>query len=135
MQSVLDDQASDAMTAAAEGERSSSSHRLARALPIFSVLGSLGYFLCMGFNASPFAYYPLVGEFHSSPQPESLGPPMFWYGWIVYGALIGAAGSLLMLALPRRAALGLFGPLSWAVWVTPVFVVLATIYFLQDLLF
>jgi hypothetical protein len=104
----------------------------AGAATAFAVFASVGYFLSIGFNAAPFIYYPEVGEFHLTVQPETLGPPMFWYGWIVYGFIAGAIGAAIVHLLPRPLAATLAGRLSWLAWAVPTAVILATLYLLRS---
>lgn len=129
-----DDESLSASTQADDVARSAQD-LLKRTFPIFAIVASISYFVCVGFNFAPFAYYPLVGEIHTEPQPDTLGPPMFWYGWIIYGALAGAVASLVMLVLPRGAALALNGRLSWLLWGVPVGTVAAITYLLRSFFF
>ena len=104
----------------------------ARAVPAFAIFASLGYFFSMGFNFAPFVYYPEGGEFYIRERADALGPPMFWYGWIVYGALAGAIGAALFCLLPRSVGQALVGRWSWLVWGVPTLVIAATLYFLRS---
>lgn len=104
----------------------------AGAATAFAVFASLGYFLSIGFNAAPFIYYPEVGEIHLTVQPEALGPPMFWYGWIVYGFVAGGIGAAIVHVLPRPIAAALAGRLSWLAWAVPTAVILGTLYLLRS---
>jgi hypothetical protein len=102
-----------------------------RTAPIFTIVATLTYFFSMGFNVAPFAYYPEVGEFHLSAQPESLGPPMFWYAWILNGIVAGLVAAAAWCMLPRPLGAVFGGRLSWLVWAIPALVIIATIYFLR----
>src|ERR1700693_4935630 len=33
-----------------------------------------------------FTYHPVLGQLDFGRQPTGIGPPMFWYGWIVLAA-------------------------------------------------
>lgn len=102
-----------------------------RTLPAFSIGAVIGYFLVMGFGLSPFIYYPLTGEFHLT-RHEGIGPPMFFYGWLVYAALIGLAAAGLAALLPQRISLLLAGRLSALSWLMPIGVTLCILYFLRN---
>lgn len=105
---------------------------LSRVFPIFSIVGSVTYFLCMGFNWTAVTYYPLIGVLSREYlAPEVAGPPMFWYGWLVFAALFGALAAGLAALLPRRwvEAAALRG--AWLVWVTPLVLILATAWLLR----
>ncbi|CAN5478465.1 hypothetical protein BH10PSE12_BH10PSE12_34310 [soil metagenome] len=107
-----------------------SSDFAARTFPAFSIFAAIGYFLFMGFGLSPFVYYPEVGRFAWTVQPD-MGPPMFWYGWMVYAAGVGAIAGLVTWLLPRRVAGALIGRLSWLLWVVPVAILLIILYLLR----
>lgn len=38
------------------------------------------YLLAFRYDLGLFNYFPLVGEFHRGPQPETSGPAIVWYG-------------------------------------------------------
>jgi hypothetical protein len=105
---------------------------ISRVFPIFSVVASVTYFLCMGFNWTAVTYYPLIGvasrEFLA---PEVAGPPMFWYGWLVFAALFGAVAAGLAALLPRRIVVAVATRGAWLVWVTPLALILATAWLLR----
>jgi hypothetical protein len=107
----------------------------ARVLPIFSIVFAVVYFLCVGANVGPIAYYPLIGEIHITPQPKSAGPPMMWYGWMINAALAGAIVSAAALLGPRRWLDALVGRAAWLVPGVAIGVSLAFVYLLRSLLF
>ncbi|TZG27220.1 hypothetical protein [Sphingomonas montanisoli] len=102
----------------------------ARTFPAFSIFASIGYFLFMGFGLSPFVYYPETGDFTWAAQPD-LGPPMFWYGWMVYAAIVGLAGGLLTYLLPIRWSLALVRGLGWLLWAVPTLIMLIILFLLR----
>jgi hypothetical protein len=101
-----------------------------RTFPAFSLVATVGYFLFMGFGLSPFVYYPEAGEFHRTVQSD-LGPPMFWYGWMVYACGVGLFGSLLTWLLPSQASVTLATRLSWLLWVVPIIVMIVILFLLR----
>lgn len=48
-------------------------------------------------NFTPFYYFPMVGEWHWTPQPPALGPGITYYGWKATGLVAG----LCSLTLPE----------------------------------
>ena len=105
---------------------------ISRVFPIFSIVASVTYFLCMGFNWTAVIYYPVIGvasrEFLA---PEVAGPPMFWYGWLVFAVLFGGAAAALAALLPRRIVASVATRGAWLVWVTPLVLILATAWLLR----
>lgn len=101
-----------------------------RTFPAFSLFSSIGYFLFMGFGLSPFVYYPEAGRVTLTVQPD-LGPPMFWYGWLVYAAALGIVGAAITWVMPARIAAGLAGRLSWLLWVVPTALMLIILFLLR----
>lgn len=100
---------------------------ISRVFPIFSIVASVTYFLCMGFNWTAVTYYPLIGV--ASRQflaPEVAGPPMFWYGWLVFAVLFGGVAAGLAALLPRRIVETVTTRGAWLVWVTPLVLILIT---------
>jgi hypothetical protein len=68
---------------------------------IFSIVFGIVYTLAFFFSVAVFKYYPLVHEFHIANQPNTAGPPISWYGWIVTALLVSLPLALLV---PRRWA-------------------------------
>lgn len=105
-----------------------------RALPVFSMVGAVGYLVSMSFNWAPFIYYPVVNEIHASEQSD-IGPGMFWYGWIAYAAMFAFGIALLALLLPARAGRALSERFAWCLWVTPLAVILTIVFLMRRTLF
>jgi hypothetical protein len=101
-----------------------------RTMPAFSICSTLAYFLFMGFGISPFIYYPEAGRFTTIAQ-SNLGPPMFWYGWLLYSGGVGCLAGAGTWLLPRRVAETLAGRLSWLLWSIPSLVCLIILYLLR----
>ncbi|MBA4353191.1 MAG: hypothetical protein C0409_00725 [Novosphingobium sp.] len=101
-----------------------------RTLPAFSIFSSIGYFLFMGFGLSPFVYYPEAGRFTLTVQAD-LGPPMFWYGWLVYAAAAGIFAAAISWMMPHQVSLALVGRLSWLLWVVPATLMLIILFLLR----
>jgi hypothetical protein len=87
---------------------------MSRAFPVFAIVYALVYALAFPFDWQLFMYYPAVREFHLTPQPPTLGPPINWYGWMATAALAGAAAAVVAIALPARWN-RLLAMLAWAV--------------------
>jgi hypothetical protein len=104
------------------------------ALPVFSIVGAIGYLVCMAFNWAPFIYYPVVGEIHITPQSD-IGPGMFWYGWIAYAALAALCASLLTLLFPARIRRALGERFAWSLWSIPFGVILIIVFLMRHSLF
>lgn len=83
-----------------------------RALPVFSAVFLIAYAIVMYFNLAPFSYYPQVGQLASGVAPASptLGPAMYWYGWLSESFVIAAV----------VAAIAGFAPENFANRVAPV---------------
>jgi hypothetical protein len=62
---------------------------IARVLPVFSVAFIVIYAIALYFNIPLVTYYPTVGQFHWTAQPNLPGPAMYYYGWLA-NAAIGA---------------------------------------------
>ena len=91
--------------------------RVARALPVFSVVFLIAYAAAMHFNLAPFSYYPLVGRFAAGvakPTPE-LGPAMYWYGWLTDALVVAVAVAAVVGLLPERLIGRASALLSWTV--------------------
>ncbi len=101
-----------------------------RTFPAFSLFATVGYFLFMGFGLSPFVYYPEAGELHWVAHPD-LGPPMFWYGWMLYAVGVGLVGGLLTWLLPVRMATAFATRLSWLLWAVPVIVMIVILFLIR----
>ena len=62
----------------------------------FSVVFCAVYLLAFEYDLGLFNYYPLVGEFHRSPQPEVSGPAIVWYGICTTATVAGVVGGLVV---------------------------------------
>jgi hypothetical protein len=95
-----------------------------RAFPAFAV-GFAAYYApayCFTGGTSTFSwplftYFPAVEEWHwfLVPGSDTLGPPMWWYGWIASATLVGLAAAVIALLLPERATAKLWTTLVWTV--------------------
>ena len=65
---------------------------------LFALLAGLGYVLTYIYEYTPFLYFPMVGEFHLTPQAAEMGPGITYFGWKSVGLAVG----LLSLLLPAR---------------------------------
>ena len=104
--------------------------RLAQVLPAFSIAAAVTYFLVMGFGVVTFIYYPQVGEWRLSRQ-DGLGPPMYFYGWLLDALLAGSVAAGAAAILPRRMSGQVMRAYSWASWITPVALTLCVMFFLR----
>jgi hypothetical protein len=99
-----------------------------RALPAFAVGFALFYAPAYNFTGGNSTFsWPLVTYFPAAdpafwafglvPGSETLGPPMWWYGWILSATLVGLAFAGVSLLLPA----GKFDRhLQKALWVVPL---------------
>ena len=101
-----------------------------RTFPAFSIFAAIGYFLFMGFGLSPFVYYPEAGVLTFGTQPD-LGPPMFWFGWMVYSAALGFVGGAITYVLPARWSLALVGRAASVLWLVPSVLILIILFLLR----
>ena len=99
----------------------------ARAFPAFAVGFALFYAPAYsfttgdaGFNWPLFTYFPSVGdygEFHwlLVPGSDTLGPPMWWYGWIASSILVGLVFAAIAMLLPGKAMERIWANLVWII--------------------
>ena len=104
---------------------------LVRILPAFSMGAALTYFFVMGFGIVSFIYYPQAGAWRLA-RHEGLGPPMFFYGWLLDAALAGLLAAGVAATLPRRVSAGILHIYSWASWLTPLALTAAVVFFLRN---
>jgi len=90
---------------------------MARAASAFAAAFAVFYVLAFIYNLTPFTYFPAVNEVRWGVVggSDTLGPPMFWYGWILYGFLVGAIAGAIAFVIPARLTDGLWGLLVWLV--------------------
>src|SRR6185369_4918726 len=64
-----------------------------------------------------FTYFPAVDQWHWGlvPGNDTIGPPMWWYGWIASAALLGLVCAAISLLLPERATEKLWATMVWVV--------------------
>jgi hypothetical protein len=74
----------------------------------FSIAFALLYTAFERLNWPLFTYHPVLGVVDFWRQPAGVGPPMFWYGWIVLAAgaalAVALAATLVPAPVLRRAA-------------------------------
>jgi hypothetical protein len=98
-----------------------------RALPAFAVGFALFYAPAYCFTGGtstfswPLATYfpaadPAFWAFGLVPGSETLGPPMWWYGWIMSATLVGLVFAGISLVLPA----GFEKHLQKALWIVPL---------------
>jgi hypothetical protein len=97
-----------------------------RAFPAFAIGFALYYAPAYSFTGANssftwplFTYFPAVDMWAWGlvPGNDTIGPPMWWYGWIASAAIVGLVCALIALLLPERATAKLWSTL---VWVVPV---------------
>lgn len=98
---------------------------------VFGIVAPLVYFLCVGMNLSLFAYYPEVGQLHGTAPLKGLGPPMFWYGWILNAAMAGTVSGGMACLVPVNPNSVFARALGLLVWAVPIAVIIAILYFLR----
>jgi hypothetical protein len=92
--------------------------------PAYAILYTLAVFN----NWALFTYAPATGEFGPLLTPATVGPSMYWYGWIATAALGGGALAGLCAFLPERVTQRLPACIAWAV---PIAVILVFGYLLR----
>jgi len=81
-------------------------------MKVFSLLFGAVYMLCFYYSVTVVRYYPMTGGFHLEAQPETAGPPILWYGWLLAAALISVVIAALV---PRRLVDRLWHGWLWIV--------------------
>ena len=101
----------------------------ARAFPAFAVGFALFYAPAYSFTSGDatfswplFTYFPSVGDYGELYPwlvggSDTLGPPMWWYGWIASAAVVGLIFAGIALLLPERTTMRMWSVL---VWVAPI---------------
>jgi hypothetical protein len=73
----------------------------------FGIAFALLYTVFERLNWPLFTYHPVLGNVDFWRQPAGVGPPMFWYGWIVLAAaaalVVALVATLVSAPLLRRA--------------------------------
>ena len=95
-----------------------------RAFPAFAAGFALYYapaYCFTGANSSfswpLFTYFPAINEWRWGlvPGNDDIGPPMWWYGWIVSAVIVGLIFAVIALLLPERVTMKLWSLLVWLV--------------------
>jgi hypothetical protein len=97
-----------------------------RAFPAFAVGFSLYYAPAYCFTKGTakfswplFTYFPSVDmwQWWLVPGNDTIGPPMWWYGWLASATLVGLAFAVIAVLLPARLTARFW---SVAIWVVPI---------------
>jgi hypothetical protein len=100
-----------------------------RAFPAFAVGFSVFFAPAYAFTSGDatfswplFTYFPAAGDYGELhpflvPGSDTLGPPMWWYGWMASAIIVGLIFAALSLLLPEKSTLKIW---SVAVWVAPL---------------
>lgn len=81
-------------------------------LTTFSLAALIAYTLAYYFDWPLFRFYLASGQFSVMPLPESAGPPILLYGWVLTAVL---AGLLFSMLVPRTLAARMPPDLLWLV--------------------
>src|SRR5258708_4890289 len=68
----------------------------------FSIAFALLYTVYERLNWPLFTYHPVLGNLDFWRQPTGVGPPMFWYGWIVLAAISAFVVAGVATIIPAR---------------------------------
>jgi hypothetical protein len=68
----------------------------------FGIAFPLLYTVCERLNWPLFTYHPVLNVVDFGRQPAGVGPPMFWYGWIVLAALSALVVACVATIVPAR---------------------------------
>jgi hypothetical protein len=68
----------------------------------FGIAFALLYTVFERLNWPLFTYHPVLGNLDFWRQPAGVGPPMFWYGWIVLAAASAFAVGCIATIVPGR---------------------------------
>jgi hypothetical protein len=68
----------------------------------FGIAFALLYTAYERLNWPLFTYHPVLGNLDFGRQPTGVGPPMFWYGWIVLAAVSAFAVGCIATIVPAR---------------------------------
>ncbi len=104
-----------------------SSNIWARVLPAFAIGFALYYAPAYSFTGGNssfswplFTYFPSVGDYGEFrwllvPGSDTLGPPMWWYGWIFAATFVGLVFAVIAALLPTKAFEKVLASLVWIV--------------------
>lgn len=94
---------------------------------VFTVVFGVGYVVAVYGNYPLFRYYPMVTQFSLEDLTDrTLGPGIFWYGWIAMAAVPAVLAAVL---IPKR--IGARIP-AVVFWIVPVVMFLAGWYREQE---
>ena len=100
---------------------------IARAFPAFAIGFALFYAPAYSFTGGNstfswplFTYFPSVGDYGELhwllvPGSDTLGPPMWWYGWIASATFVGLVFAIIAMLLPGKAIERILASLVWIV--------------------
>ena len=97
-----------------------------RAFPAFAIGFALYYAPAYSFTGATssftwplFTYFPAVDVWAWGlvPGNDTIGPPMWWYGWICSAAIVGLIFAVIAMLLPERTFQKI---LATFVWVVPI---------------
>jgi hypothetical protein len=95
---------------------------------VFAPAYALIYALAVFNNWALFTYAPATGEFGLLLSPATVGPTMYWYGWIATAALGGGILAGLCAFLLERVTQRMPACTAWGV---PIIVILVFGYLLR----
>lgn len=81
-------------------------------LATFSLTALFAYTLAYYFDWPLFRFYPASWQFSITPLPDSAGPPILLYGWLLIAALAGVLASIFV---PRALAARMPPDLLWLI--------------------
>ena len=87
-----------------------------RAVAVFALAFAAFYAVAYQYTLTPFTYFPAINRIAPGVVPggPDVGPPMFWYGWIVAGLVIATAAGALAMLIPSRLSGRFWAVLVWA---------------------
>src|ERR1051325_7385382 len=93
-----------------------------RAFPAFAIGFALFYAPAYSFTGATstvtwplFTYFPAIERWNWGlvPGNDNIGPPMWWYGWILSAALVGLILAAIAMLLPEKAIEKTLATLVW----------------------
>jgi hypothetical protein len=87
---------------AAPTSTTQSSAKLGTFAITFGIAFMLLYTVYERLNWPLFTYHPVLGNLDFGRQPTGVGPPMFWYGWIVLAALSAVVVAAIATIVPAQ---------------------------------
>jgi hypothetical protein len=95
----------------------------------FAAAYAIIYALAVFNNWALFTYAPATGQLGALLTPATVGPTMYWYGWIATAALGGGVLAAICTFLPESITRRMPVCLAWAV---PIVVILVFGYLLRE---